>query len=45
MLAHAAGPLSAFSGLYGSFWSHGRVDHPTKEVVRMRNARTTDCGY
>jgi hypothetical protein len=36
---------SVFSKLYGQFWSHGIVDQPTKEVVRMRNARITDCGY
>ena len=30
--------------LYGTIMSHGVLDHPTKEVVRLRNARTTDCG-
>ena len=34
-----------FSNLYGLMWSHGIVDHPTKEVARMRNARIIDCGY
>jgi hypothetical protein len=38
--------LSAdFSALYGEMWSRGIVDHPTKEVARLRNARITDCGY
>jgi hypothetical protein len=31
--------------VYGQFWSHGVLDHPTKETVRLRNARITDCGY
>ncbi len=34
-----------FSDLYGTMWSHGIVDHSTKEVARLRNARITDCGY
>ena len=33
-----------FAKLYGTIWSHGVLDHQTKEVVRMRNARVTDCG-
>jgi hypothetical protein len=45
VLAHAPAPMKAFNDLYGSFWSHGVVDHPTKEVVRLRNARITDCGF
>jgi AhpD family alkylhydroperoxidase len=36
---------AAFWRLYGILWSHGRVDHPTKEVARLRNARTTGCNY
>jgi AhpD family alkylhydroperoxidase len=31
--------------LYGTLWRDGIVDHPTKEVVRLRNARLTGCGY
>jgi hypothetical protein len=45
VLAHAIGPMTAFSRLYGTMWSHGKVDHATKEIVRLRNARITDCGY
>jgi hypothetical protein len=30
--------------LYGTFWSHGVLDHPTKGVARLRNARMTVCG-
>ena len=45
ILAHQPDVMARFAELYGTFWSHGIVDHPTKEVVRLRNARTTDCGY
>jgi len=36
---------AAFWRLYGTLWSHGTVDMPTKEVARLRNARTTGCNY
>ena len=39
------GLAGAFGMLYGTFWSKGALDHRTKEVTRMRNARVTDCGY
>ena len=45
VLAHAPEVLRAFLELYGRLWRDGVVDHPTKEVVRLRNARSTDCGY
>ena len=45
LLAHAPAVLDAFLDLYGRLWRDGVVDHPTKEVVRLRNARITDCGY
>lgn len=44
-LAHQPELLRAFLRLYGTLWSHGIVDHPTKEIARIRNARITDCGY
>lgn len=34
----------AFDELYGRLWSAGQLDPQLKEVVRMRNARITDCG-
>ncbi len=37
--------LARFLRLYGLLWSHGEVDHTAKEVARLRNARSTDCGY
>ena len=45
LLAHAPEVLHAFLGLYGRLWRDGVVDQPTKEVVRLRNARITDCAY
>jgi len=44
-LAHQPALAAAFGDLYGTFWSHGIVDHVTKETTRLRNARITDCGY
>ena len=45
VLAYQPALLAGFEEWYGTLWSHGVVDHPTKEVVRLRNARVTDCGY
>jgi hypothetical protein len=45
VFAHQGPLFAAFSELYGTFWSHGRLDHVTKETARLRNARITDCGY
>jgi alkylhydroperoxidase family enzyme len=35
--------FAAFNRLYGTLWSLGAVDQPTKEVGRLRNARVTGC--
>jgi alkylhydroperoxidase family enzyme len=35
---------AAFNAFYGTLWSGGIVDDPTKEVGRLRNARVTGCG-
>jgi AhpD family alkylhydroperoxidase len=45
VLAHQPEILGAFQRLYGTLWSHGVLDQATKEVARIRNARTTGCGY
>jgi AhpD family alkylhydroperoxidase len=45
VLAHQPELLDAFQRLYGTLWSHGALDQPTKEVARLRNARVTGCGY
>ena len=42
-LAHQREALDRFQRLYGILWSRGVLDHPTKEVARLRNARVTDC--
>jgi len=34
-----------FSEMYACFWHQGELDLTTKETVRIRNARITDCGY
>lgn len=44
-LAHQPELAANFYNLYGTFWSHGVLDHRTKEIARMRNARITDCGF
>ena len=36
--------FAAFNRFYGSLWSGGALDEATKEVGRIRNARTVDCG-
>ncbi|HEV7734759.1 MAG TPA: carboxymuconolactone decarboxylase family protein [Candidatus Binatia bacterium] len=45
VLGHQPELLRLFQRLYGTLWSHGVVDAATKEVVRLRNARTTGCNY
>ena len=45
MLSHQPELVGAYGVLYSEFWSQGVVDQPTKEVIRLRNARITDCGY
>jgi alkylhydroperoxidase family enzyme len=44
-LGHQPEALAAFNRLYGTLWSRGVLDHATKELARLRNARVTDCGY
>jgi AhpD family alkylhydroperoxidase len=42
-LDHQPELFGAFNRLYGTLWSDGVVDQPTKEVARLRNARVTGC--
>lgn len=44
-LAHQPEALAAFMRLYGTLWSRGLLSHSTKEMARIRSARTVDCGY
>jgi len=39
------GLFASFERLYGVLWSGGVVDHPSKEVARLRNARVTGCRF
>ena len=41
---HCPALWAAFQRFYGTLWSAGTVDQPTKEVARLRNARVTGCG-
>ncbi len=43
-LDHQPEAYAAFNRLYGTLWSLGSVDQPTKEVGRLRNAQLVDCG-
>lgn len=43
VLAHQPQLLQAFLKLYGTLWSHGELDQATKELARIRNARTVGC--
>ena len=44
-LGHQPRLWQAFQRLYGTLWSRGVLDHATKEVARLRNARITGCGF
>jgi hypothetical protein len=44
-LDHQPEIYAAFNRLYGTLWSEGAVDQPTKEVGRIRNARLVDCKF
>ena len=44
-LGHQPELTDAFLRTYGILWSRGELDHPTKEMARLRNARVTDCGF
>jgi alkylhydroperoxidase family enzyme len=37
--------FASFERLYAVLWSGGVVDHPSKEVARLRNARVTGCKF
>ncbi len=39
------GLFASFERLYAVLWSEGVVDHPSKEVARLRNARITGCKF
>ena len=43
VLAWQPETLAAFNQIYGTLWSRGVLDKPSKELARLRNARTTNC--
>ena len=43
-LEHCPEVFAAFNRFYGTLWTEGVLDQPTKEVARLRNARVTGCG-
>lgn len=44
VMAHSPTVRQAFDTMYATLWSSGVVDLDVKELVRLRNARVTDCG-
>lgn len=44
VMAHSPSVRAAFDRMYATLWSNGVVDVDVKELVRLRNARVTDCG-
>ena len=45
VLRHQPELERAFFRLYAALWASPIVDPVTKELLRLRNARITDCGY
>lgn len=45
IMGHQRPLFDVFYALYATMWSDGVLDHSLKEIVRIRNARTTNCGY
>ena len=41
---HQPAFAATFGALYAEFWQSKVVSQRVKEVVRLRNARITDCG-
>jgi len=44
VLENAPAFAASFGQLYAAFWQSAVVSQRVKEVVRLRNARITDCG-
>jgi hypothetical protein len=44
IMAHSPSVRGAFDAMYATLWSRGALDPDVKELVRLRNARVTDCG-
>lgn len=44
VMAHNPPVRKAFDRMYATLWSNGAADVDVKELMRLRNARVTDCG-
>lgn len=44
IMAHSPRVRAAFDRMYATLWSNGEADVDVKELMRLRNARVTDCG-
>lgn len=44
IMAHSPAVRAAFDRMYATLWSRGALEPDVKELVRLRNARVTDCG-
>ena len=44
-LGHQPELLERFNTVYATLWSRGVLDHPAKEIARLRNARITNCVF
>lgn len=44
VMAHHPALRERFDKMYATLWSRGVVGEDVKELVRLRNARITDCG-
>ncbi len=42
--SHAPELRERFDRLYATLWTGGEIGEDIKELVRLRNARITDCG-
>lgn len=44
VMANSPAVRQAFDAMYATLWSDGALDVDVKELIRLRNARVTDCG-
>jgi hypothetical protein len=44
-MAHIDGALEGFGRFYASFWQNGPLSYVDRELIRLRNARSTGCGF
>ncbi len=44
VMRHSPKVREAFDAMYATLWSGGEAPVDVKELMRLRNARVTDCG-